>query len=117
MRRERAARLSATLILAALAASASLVRAEGVEDAERAREAVREGRFVSLDSILDWLEKRYVGTAIKVELETQEADGDPPSYEIEWLTPQNHVIEFKFDARTGELLETEGAGLEEARRQ
>jgi uncharacterized membrane protein YkoI len=84
------------------------------DDAERAREAVREGRYVSATSVLDWLDSRYLGRAIEVELE--EEDDEPPSYEVEWLTPQNHVIEFEFDARTGELLETEGRGLEEAKR-
>ena len=75
---------------------------------------MREGRFVPADSLLDWLEARYLGRAIEVELELE--DDDPPTYEIEWLTPQNHVIEFEFDARSGTLLETEGRGLEEARR-
>lgn len=68
---------------------------------------------MSLESILDWLEHRYFGRAIEVELE---ADDDPPTYEVEWLTPRNDVLEFEFDARTGELLEIEGRGIEEARR-
>jgi uncharacterized membrane protein YkoI len=85
------------------------------DDAERARQAVREGRFVSLTSILEWIETRYLGHALEVELEPEEPD-EPPTYEIEWLTPQNHVIEFEFDARTGDLLEIEGRGADEARR-
>ena len=84
-------------------------------DAERAREGVETGRYVRLTSILEWLERHYFGHAIEVELEPAE-DDEPATYEIEWLTPQNHVIEFEFDARTGELLETEGRGLAEARR-
>jgi uncharacterized membrane protein YkoI len=85
------------------------------EDADHARQAVREGRFVSLTSILDWLERHYLGHVLEVELEAEE-DDEPPTYEIEWLTPQNHVIEFEFDARSGALLETEGRGVDEARR-
>jgi uncharacterized membrane protein YkoI len=84
-------------------------------DAERARQGVREGRFVSLTSILEWIEARYFGHALEVELEPEEHD-EPPTYEIEWLTPQNHVLEFEFDARTGELLEIEGRGAAEAQR-
>jgi uncharacterized membrane protein YkoI len=84
------------------------------DDAARARAAVREGRYVPLSSILDWLEARYHGRAIEIELE--EEDDEPPTYEIEWLTPQGRVVEFEFDARTGELLEREGRGLEEAAR-
>jgi uncharacterized membrane protein YkoI len=83
------------------------------DDAERARRGVEEGRYVPLASILDWIEARYFGRAIAVELEDDEI---PPSYEVEWLTPQGHVVELEFDARTGELIEQEGRGLEEARR-
>ena len=83
------------------------------DDAERARRAVREGRFVPLSSILDWLETRYLGRAIEVELEDDEGK---PIYEVEWLTPRGAVVEIEFDARTGELLEVEGDGLDEARR-
>jgi uncharacterized membrane protein YkoI len=67
---------------------------------------------VSLSTILDWIEARYHGHAIEIELETD--DDEPPTYEVEWLTPQGRVVEFEFDARTGELLEREGRGLEDA---
>lgn len=90
---------------------------ERAEDAALAREAVRNGNFVAVESLLDWIEARYHGRAIEVELEEEdEGDGEPPTYEIEWLTPQQHVVEFEFDARNGELLEVEGRGLEAARR-
>jgi uncharacterized membrane protein YkoI len=95
---------------ALVAASASSERSE---DAERARKGVRDGSFVSLTSILEKVEARYFGHAIEVELDTE---GNAPTYEIEWLTPQGHVIEFEFDARNGALLETEGTGLDQARR-
>jgi uncharacterized membrane protein YkoI len=109
-----------TALRIALAAAALLMflrtfPANAGDDAARAREGVREGRFVPADSLLDWLEARYFGRAIEVELEMEDG-GEPPTYEVEWLTPQNHVIEFEFDAHSGALLETEGRGLEEARR-
>ena len=100
----------ALAVLAVLVPPAPGARA--ADDAARAREAVREGRYVPLASLLDWIEARYHGRVIEVELE--EDDGEPPTYEIEWLTPQGRVVEFEFDARTGELLEREGRGLEDA---
>jgi uncharacterized membrane protein YkoI len=101
---------------AAVALAMSLgASAEHADDAERAREGVRSGRYVKLASILEQIESRYVGHAIEVELETADVD-QVPTYEIDWLTPQGHVVEFEFDARTGKLLEVEGTGLEEARR-
>jgi uncharacterized membrane protein YkoI len=84
------------------------------DDAARARAGVAEKRLVPLASILDWLDARYRGEAIEIELEDE---GDEfPSYEVEWLTPDGNVVEFEFDARDGRLLEWEGRGLEDARR-
>ena len=122
--RARISRLLASALtagaLALWASPAPAERADGAEraradDAERARAGVREGRFVPVARLLDWIDARYLGRAIEVELE-EEDDGEPPTYEIEWLTPQDHVVEFEFDARSGELIEVEGRGLEEARR-
>lgn len=101
----------AALVAALLAGAAP---GEPAGDADRARAGVREGRYVPLASILDWLDARYHGHAIEVELEEEE--GEPPTYEVEWLTPQGRVVEFEFDARSGALLEREGRGLEEAER-
>ena len=84
------------------------------DDAERARAAVRAKEFVSLASILAWMEARYRGKAIEIELEDE--SGETPIYEVEWMTPDGHVVELEFDARDGRLLEWEGRGLEEARR-
>jgi len=94
-------------------ALAPFVVARADDAAGRARDAVRAGRLVPAQSLLDWLEERYLGRVIELELDD---DDSPPTYEIEWLTPRNDVLEFEFDARTGALLEVEGRGLEEARK-
>jgi uncharacterized membrane protein YkoI len=104
-------RLALAFALALLAATT--VRA--ADDAARARAGVAEKRLVPLASILDWIEARYRGEAIEIELEDDEA-GEPPRYEVEWLTPDGHVVELEFDARDGRLLEWDGRGLEDARR-
>jgi uncharacterized membrane protein YkoI len=103
----------AVLFAAPLGLGAMRARA-GDDDAARARAGVAERRFVPLASILDWLDAHYRGEAIEIELE--EEDDEPPTYEVEWLTPDGHVVEFEFDARDGRLLEWEGRGLEDARR-
>jgi len=106
------------LVLLGAALCAGPAPAQREEGAARARAGVRDGRYVPLASILDWLEARYHGRAIEVEFEAEaeDEDGDPPSYEVEWLTPQGRVVELEFDARNGELLEREGRGLEDAAR-
>jgi uncharacterized membrane protein YkoI len=110
-----ATRSAAALLLGAALLLAAAARGQRAGDAERAREGVEAGRFVRVTSILEWLEHHYFGHVLEVELDPAE-DDEPATYEIEWLTPQGHVIEFEFDAHTGKLLETEGRGLDEARR-
>lgn len=95
------------------------VAARGDDDIARAREGVRAGLFVPLEQVIGWVEAHYHGRLLEVEFEIEEADddeGEPPTYEVEWLTPAGHVIELEFDARDGKLLEIEGRGSEEARR-
>jgi len=87
-------------------------------DIARAREGVRQGIYVPLEQVLDWVEAHYRGRLLEVEFEEEDEDdgeSDPPTYEIEWLTPAGHVIELEFDARDGQLIEIEGRGGEEAR--
>lgn len=104
-------RIAAAVALALALASTASAEAD---DAARARAAVRAKEFVSLASILDWMEARYRGQAIEIELEDE--PGETPVYEVEWMTPDGHVVELEFDARDGKLLEWEGRGLDEAKR-
>jgi uncharacterized membrane protein YkoI len=78
------------------------------------QEAVREGRIVPLPDILDWLEARYVGQVLEVELER---DDGRMVYEIEMLGPQGQVVEFAFDAASGELIGMEGVNIDGMRRE
>jgi len=111
----RSARQAArTLLVALLVASGPLAIARADEDGARARAAVRDGRVVGLDAILDWMDAHYHGRLLEAELELD--DDEPPVYEIEWLTPAGDVLELEFDARTGALLELEGRGAEAARK-
>ena len=110
IRPRRYAGLAAFTLVCLVATFAS---ADGME---RAREGVREGRYVPLEQIVDWVGQHYHGRLLEVEFEDDD-EGEPPTYEVEWLTPAGHVIEFEFDARNGALLEVEGRGIEEARRE
>ena len=101
----------ALLLLASVAVPGE---APAEDEGARARAAAEDGRAVGLAPILDWIEARYHGRLLEAKLEEDEEE--PPSYEVEWLTPAGDVLEFEFDARTGELLEVEGRGIEEARK-
>ncbi|MCB8888350.1 PepSY domain-containing protein [Vreelandella malpeensis] len=74
---------------------------------------VRQGEAVSLEQLLDWLEARYLGEVIEIEMER---DDDEIEYEIKMLGPQGQVVEFEFDARTGQLMKIEGARINEMMR-
>lgn len=74
---------------------------------------VRAGRFVALPSVLDWLEARYRGQVLGVELER---DDGVALYEVEMIGPQGQVVEFEFDAASGELVGIEGVNIEGMKR-
>ncbi|RCV88390.1 PepSY domain-containing protein [Billgrantia montanilacus] len=76
-------------------------------------DAVRSGKLVALPEILDWLEARYKGHVLEVELER---DDGRLIYEIEMLGPQGQVVEFEFDAVSGELVGMEGVNIDGMRR-
>ena len=70
---------------------------------------VQAGKLVSLGSVLDWLDRHYIGSVIEVELER---DDGRALYEIEMIGPQGQLVEFEFDAVNGELISIEGVGIQ-----
>ncbi|MDX5376434.1 MAG: PepSY domain-containing protein [Halomonas sp.] len=98
-----------------LSALLGLIAGHGLADEHwrDLHEAVRSGRLVALPEILDWLEARYEGHVLEVELEH---DDGRPVYEIEMLGPQGQVVEFEFDAESGELIGMEGVNIDGMRR-
>lgn len=98
-------------VLAALALGASAVRGDDV-DHEDLRRAVERNELVSLRSLFDWIEARYEGRIIEVEIDD---DDDMLIYEVEMLTPKGNKIEFEFDARSGALMSLSGRGLSDTR--
>lgn len=83
------------------------------DDHERARRAVEAGEAMPLASIMERVDADFAGQLVEVELDK---DDGRWVYEIELLTPQGHVIELTYDARTGTLVETEGPGVAAARK-
>lgn len=92
-----------------------LVAGQAVSDSswESLHGDVSRGDVVPLETILDWLEARYIGEVIEVEVERE---GGYVEYEIKLLGPQNQVVEFEFDGHTGQLMEMEGVGINDMRR-
>ena len=78
----------------------------GAQDTRRgadyAREGVRSGEFVRLESLITDAERRYPGRVVEVEL-----DDDDDEYEIEILMADGRVVELTYDARNGRLLKVE----------
>lgn len=77
------------------------------------RDAVRRNELVSLNTIVDWIDRHYVGKIIEVELSEEKGRLD---YEVDLLTPYGDLLEFDFDARSGKLLSVDGHNIERARR-
>jgi len=70
--------------------------------------AVERGEIVPLSQLFSYLQDRYHGNIIEIELE--EDDGRL-EYEIEMIGPDGQVAEFTFDAKLGILLEIEGYNI------
>jgi len=70
---------------------------------------VKAGHLVGIDEIMDWLEARYDGQILEVELDQGNGSIE---YQVEMIGPQGQVVEFKFDATSGELLSVEGVSIE-----
>ena len=83
------------------------------EDHSGLREALARKEIVSFETILEWIEQRYVGEIVEVELENEDHE---MHYEVDLLSPHGDLIEFDFDARTGKVLNIEGQNIERARR-
>lgn len=74
---------------------------------------VKKGHLVGIGEIMDWLEARYEGQILEVELEQED---DRIEYEVEMIGPRGQVVEFEFDATNGELLSVEGVNIEAMRK-
>jgi uncharacterized membrane protein YkoI len=93
--------LRATLFGLALAcATTALAGGLTHADAERARDNVRRGEYVSLEHIVADALARHPGRVVEAEL-----DGD--EYEVEILSADGVRVELEYDARTGRLREVE----------
>lgn len=104
------------IVLVAVSATASAELRESAHD--RAYRELKGGGFVSLQSILDWVGRNFEGDVIEVELEPEDDEvlESPLIYEVELLSRQGEVIELIFDPKTGDLVRTEGDGIERARK-
>ena len=88
-------------VLASVALALALLPAAlADEGSRRAREGVRSGDLVPLESLLELARRDHPGEVLEVELD----DGE---YEIEILRDDGRVVELTFDARSGRLLESE----------
>ena len=68
------------------------------------RELVKQGKILSLETILQNYRDRMQGRLLDLEVETEHGR---IIYELEFLQEDGFVIEYKVDAATGSLLEEE----------
>ena len=99
--------------LAAVLLGAAWLPVVGDDHWQDLHDKVRSGQLVPMPVILDWLEERYEGVVLEVELEREK---DRLIYEVEMLGPQGQLVEFEFDAASGELIGMEGVNIDGMRR-
>ena len=73
-------------------------------DHERAKQLYEQGEILSLQEILERSKGFIQGQILEVELEREHGK---LIYEIEIINDQNSIIELLFDAKTGQLLNSE----------
>ena len=105
--------LALLLLLAVLAGAAPHAQGGDDDDQANARRALAAGEILTLEKILAAVERSFKGQVVEVELEREDGRWE---YEIELLTSEGNVLELTYDAATARLLETEGRGVERARR-
>lgn len=71
-------------------------------DQAQVRDEVRRGQIVRLERLLADAERRFPGRVIDVDF-----DDDDFEYEIEILMADGRVVELRYDARSGRLIEYE----------
>jgi uncharacterized membrane protein YkoI len=71
------------------------------DDQDDARDALRQGKVMSLTAILEIAAKRERGTVLEVELET---DDGIPIYKIDLLSEAGRKVRMRLNARNGEIL-------------
>ncbi len=89
------------LLISTLLIHAQVVADDGYEEARRLSES---GEILPLGTLLSTIQKQQPGRVLEVEFE--EVRGRY-LYEIEFLDERGAVWEFKVDAVTGEILESE----------
>lgn len=92
--------IAALLVTVAALAAGLAAPAPADEGSRRARDGVRRGEFVPLETILADAAREHPGRVLEVELD----DGE---YEIEILRADGRVAELSYDARSGRLIEVE----------
>jgi hypothetical protein len=73
---------------------------------DRVREEVLRGRMKSLNEVIPNLQRRYPGRQLDAGLE-QGWNGQPV-YRVRWAARNGRRIDFIVDARTGQILDSEG---------
>ena len=93
-------RTGPALLLATLLFAAG-PEARAGDDHERARAALREGRILPLERIVESAKQRFGGDVLDVDLEDEE---DGFRYELKLIAPDGRILKLDYDAATGELL-------------
>jgi uncharacterized membrane protein YkoI len=88
------------LLLTASAQDPMRVPDGGTRQQQAVRQAVQQGRYVPLETVVRDALRRYPGQLLEVEL-------DDGQYEIEILGPNGVVMELDYDATSGRLLKME----------
>ncbi|MBK1837474.1 PepSY domain-containing protein [Azospirillum sp. YIM B02556] len=79
------------------------------DDHERARTALREGRILPLERIVESARRQFGGEVLDVDLEGEDGGKeDGFRYELKLIAPDGRILKLDYDAASGELLRVKG---------
>lgn len=81
--------------------------ADDHNDQDRARQALLQGKVMSLRDVLDIVQRDFPGEPVEIEFE--EDDG-VFMYEIKLIQAQGTIVELEVDARNGDILRVKSRG-------
>lgn len=96
-----------SLGLALMLVAGSATHADGRDDHERARQAVKAGEVLPLRSVLERVERDYPGQVMEVELEREHGMW---IYEIKILRDNGALLKLEIDARDGRVFGSKERG-------
>jgi uncharacterized membrane protein YkoI len=85
----------------------SMDQSQARDDHHLARELLKSGQIVSVETLLEKVKTQYTGHILKIKLDDEDDAKSGWAYEIKLLRDDGAVVEIEYDAKTLEVIKIE----------